>query len=97
MFSFGQRVCLILVQKSSSEAIMTALLNDTMKKKAKRKAAKKAAKKRKSRLNDADSMEVDSPRANSTSPPPSAGRIVGHYVLKLEYSDLTSSKLRVSP
>jgi len=33
-------------------------------------------------------MEVD-----SDSPPPSAGRIVGHYVLKLEYSDLSSSKI----
>ena len=75
------------MQKSSSDATMTGLLNDATKKKSLRNEANGS---KKSRRNNADSKDVD-----ATSQLPS-GRIVGHYVLKLESKDLSTFKRTVS-
>ena len=77
-------MCLILVQKSSSDATMTGLLNNLPKKRGRRNAPRKT---KKARLEDVDSLEVD-----AASPPGSTGRIVGHYVLKLNSTESLGSK-----
>ena len=85
-YLFGQRVCLIMVQKPTSEASMSSLLKDDMEKKARRRAEQKAKKKNKSRSNGAP---LPPP------PLPATGRIVGHYVLKLESRELNNLNVNV--
>merc|ERR1719383_412190 len=60
---------------------MSSLLKDDMEKKARRRAEQKAKKKNKSRSNGAP---LPPP------PLPATGRIVGHYVLKLESRELNN-------
>ena len=67
---------------------MSSLLKDDMEKKARRRAEQKAKKKNKLRSNGAF---LPPP------PLPATGRIVGHYVLKLESRELNNLNVNVSP